>query len=193
VLRTKGSFKRVVFLGDFHPREFAEKNEWLHIGFVLDGDECKHSYTNVNHIFKKTFLPKGIDIDIPIWTVGVMNDIQEKSVEEMLTEAGFTIHKGLTEGESLFATIDAEPYSVKPNHFEPRNRTLYVSGPMHAHGTFYYATSCINGRWRGHRCKNWIENADVGNIFGSGRTQHAAVVQFLENFKAKTYNRSSHM
>jgi hypothetical protein len=119
-----------------------------------------------------------------------MND---KTPTEMLVEAGFTVHDDLGGPNGIFATIPAEPYSVSPHHFEPRERSVYVSGPMQAHLQFFYASSCIHGRWRGYRCQNWVEDVAVGNIFGSGYTQQQAVAQFIENFKAKIYNKTSHL
>lgn len=116
----------------------------------------------------------------------------EKTPAEMLKEAGFTLWPELTDKVSVFGTIAAEPYDVGKNHFEPRSRYVHVSGPMQAHGTFYYVTSSIRGRWRGYRKHTWVEDTEVGNIFASGPTQHAAVKQFIANYKARTYNRTKY-
>lgn len=114
---------------------------------------------------------------------------------QLLEQAGFKMESFDGSRKILFGTIAPEPYDVGKNHFEPRIRTVFVSSQMKVQGRepFFYVTSNIVGRWRGYRCKTWNENAEVGNIFGSGPTREEAIRRFIVNFKAKTYNRSSHM
>ncbi len=87
-----------------------------------------------------------------------------------------------------FGTIKPESYSVKPDHFTPTFRTVYVAD-CDWRGGFCYVTSSITGTYRGYRCRNSYDT-EVGNIFASGKTRAEALAKFAENFANKKYNRA---
>ena len=92
---------------------------------------------------------------------------------------------------SYFGTTVAEPYNIGKNHFKPLYRSVYISSEMYpsTEKNFIYITSSIHGRMRLYRHRNWFD-AEIGNIFASGKTLNEAIKKFEYNFKHKTYNKS---
>ena len=103
----------------------------------------------------------------------------------LLQKAGFTLTPPDPLLTGIHATIAPEPVNLAPDHFTPKFRHLFV---VKSKGG-YYATSCIHGTLRRYRCRR-SGDTRVGNIFGKGKTQLAAVRDFLASFTTtpKRYN-----
>jgi len=105
-----------------------------------------------------------------------------------LEKAGFTVlHEFMRQPliTGIHATTAPEPFNVSPDHFTPAERHVFVGKAKGGH----YATSSIHGIMRRYRCRR-SDAVQVGNVFGKGRTELAAVRDFLANFTAtpKRYN-----
>ena len=105
-----------------------------------------------------------------------------------LEKAGFTVlHEFMREPliTGIHATTAPEPFNVSPHHFTPAKRHIFVGKAKGG----YYATSSIHGIMRRYRCRR-SDAVRVGNVFGKGRTELAAVRDFLAKFTAtpKRYN-----
>lgn len=89
-------------------------------------------------------------------------------------------------GDNNFATIAAEPVDLRPDHFKPRFRDVFLGNTQ----TGFYVTSHITGEFRKYRARKYNTNPDYSthNIFGHGKTEDEAVAMFVENFKNKKYN-----
>jgi len=103
----------------------------------------------------------------------------------LLHKAGFALAPPGPLLTGIHATIAPEPVNLSPDHFAPKLRHLFVGKAKGG----YYVTSSIYGTMRRYRCRR-SEDAQVANIFGKGKTQLAAVRDFLANFTAtpKRYN-----
>jgi len=91
---------------------------------------------------------------------------------------------------SYYGTTKPEPYDTGKHEFRPSFRSIYVSSEMYQ-GTsksFFYVTSSIHGKMRPYRARTW-HDAEVGNIYASGKTLADAVRKFTYKFKNKIYNR----
>jgi len=114
-----------------------------------------------------------------------------KNVIKMLEDIGF-----IKQGESFFvADIGTDDLKnilerISPNHFSPNgNRSLFL-GHMYPNTEkeFWYATSNIQGTYRGYRCRNTYNSYDTGNIFASGKTCLECVERFIDNYITLSYN-----
>ena len=91
---------------------------------------------------------------------------------------------------SYFGTVEAEKYDTGKDHFKPKYRSIYISSEMYP-GTdrsFFYITSDIQGEMRLYRHQYWF-NAEIGNIFASGKTLKETIAKFEHNFINKIYNK----
>jgi hypothetical protein len=91
---------------------------------------------------------------------------------------------------SYFGTTTPEPYDTGKDHFKPAFRSIYISSEMYK-GTaksFFYITSHIHGSMRLYRHRYWYD-ADIANIFASGKTLEEAVIQFTNNLTHLNYNK----
>ncbi len=102
---------------------------------------------------------------------------------KLLESIGFRIEEGDNPFYSgIFATKTAEPVNLKPHHFTPAFRSVFVGECVGG----YYATSHITGELRlfRQRRKNTDRTAKVRNVFGSGKTELEAVQVFARNMTA---------
>jgi hypothetical protein len=100
--------------------------------------------------------------------------------EEMKYAMNQPINAGVYIG--IFATRAAEPVNLRPHHFTPAFRDVYVGECVGG----YYATSHITGElrlFRQHR-KNTDKAAKVYSVFGYGKTELEAVRAFVDNLTA---------
>ena len=104
------------------------------------------------------------------------------NTNNILPSLGFTMNPS---GANCvdFGRIEAEPYNVGKDHFQPFFRHVFIGKCKGG----YYVTSHINGNMRKYRCRIQYE-AKIGNIFGGGKTRRQAIERFAENFRNKSYN-----
>jgi hypothetical protein len=82
-----------------------------------------------------------------------------------------------------FGTTKAENYDFGRDHFEPRNRQVFIGKCRGG----WYVTSHIKGMMCRYRCRT-IYETNIANIFGGGQTLAIAVKDFSRCFTAKLYN-----
>ncbi len=103
----------------------------------------------------------------------------------LLESVGFRINEDAMNDPhitGIFGNKTAEPVNLHPHHFVPVGRDVYVGKAKGG----YYVTSHLSGElrlFRQHK-KNTDFNAKVCNVFGKGKTQLAAVKDFVANFTA---------
>lgn len=89
-----------------------------------------------------------------------------------------------------WGTVAPEPYTndlIKNNHWKPEFRSVYIAHDYSIGGP--YITSSIHGKYRRYKARRYNEyNREFGNIFSHGKTLEEAVINFVNDFKAKKYN-----
>lgn len=109
---------------------------------------------------------------------------------KLLESSGFTLSDFMQDPvcTGIHATAPAESFDTSPDHFTPSFRDFFIGKAKGG----YYATSHIHGTMRRYRCRQTYK-ATVGNVFGYGKTELAALRDFLANYNAtpKKYNRSA--
>lgn len=117
-----------------------------------------------------------------------MTELRVRKPVSNITIAGVNLRRDTKFG-SYYGTTKAEKVNTGKNEFIPSFRAIFVSGEMYP-GTdksFFYITSHIHGKMRLYRHRDWNE-ADVANIFASGKTLGEAIEKFTHNFSNKIYN-----
>ena len=121
----------------------------------------------------------------------------DETLKQKLEAVGFYDEKSndMAEHEWLLTkAINPEDLShvkkiVGKNHFEPRGyRYLFIGTTRMAQGgNGYYATSNINGDYRGYKCR-YSYDRDIANIFASGYTLEECVNNFIDKYNRLEYN-----